>query len=125
MDKFEIFAKKLAEEKSKLIIELKEIAVHNTETDDWEVRIDNTDHNESDPNMVADSSETAEERTAILAELETRYRNIVHALKKIEAGTYGICEISGEKIETARLEANPAARTCIAHLEDESKLLLA
>ena len=37
-------------------------------------------------------------------------------------GTYGSCEISGEAIEVERLEANPAARTCKAHIEREAEL---
>ena len=38
-------------------------------------------------------------------------------LKKIEDGKYGICESTGEQIPIARLEANPAAKTCMEHLE--------
>ena len=34
----------------------------------------------------------------------------------IAAGTYGTCEVSGEQIEEDRLEADPAARTCKAHM---------
>ncbi len=38
-----------------------------------------------------------------------------HALQKIEAGTYGICEVSGEEIPFERLEAMPTATTCVEH----------
>jgi RNA polymerase-binding transcription factor DksA len=79
---------------------------------------------DSDSNNIADFGEEADERIATLAELETRYRNVVRALEKIEAGTFGLCEISGEPIEEARLNANPAARTCVAHREDEYDLPL-
>jgi DnaK suppressor protein len=34
-------------------------------------------------------------------------------LTRLDAGTYGTCEVCGEPIGTARLEARPAARTCI------------
>jgi RNA polymerase-binding transcription factor DksA len=34
----------------------------------------------------------------------------------MEEGKYGICKVCGEEIEEARLEANPAAETCKAHL---------
>ena len=34
---------------------------------------------------------------------------------KKEAGTYGICEVSGEEIPFERLEAMPTATTCIQH----------
>jgi len=37
-------------------------------------------------------------------------RDIRLALRKIREGTYGICEDSGEFIETNRLKANPLAR---------------
>jgi len=36
------------------------------------------------------------------------------ALSRIENGTYGICEMNGEPIPKARLEAIPWARYCIA-----------
>ena len=52
----------------------------------------------------------------VLDELEARYRLVLHALKKFDAGTYGVCEESGEQIEEERLDANPAARTCKDHI---------
>ena len=53
----------------------------------------------------------------MLKELEIRYNDIKDALDKIEKNKYGICEVSGEEIEEERLIANPAARTCKAHME--------
>jgi len=47
------------------------------------------------------------------------------ALKKIEVGQYGICEISGKPIPHARLEARPFARytvECQAELEKTNRL---
>lgn len=38
---------------------------------------------------------------------------IDHALARIDEGTYGICEVSGEPISYERLEAKPWARTTI------------
>jgi DnaK suppressor protein len=35
------------------------------------------------------------------------------ALRRIDKGTYGICEANGEKIAVARLKAIPYARYCI------------
>lgn len=40
-------------------------------------------------------------------------QRIKSALSKIDAGTYGICEICDEKIAVKRLEALPYATTCI------------
>ena len=79
-----------------------------------ETNIDTADRNE-----VADGIEQYEENSGILKELETRYNNVKLALEKIEGGKYGICEISGEEIELDRLEANPAARTSKAHMNEE------
>lgn len=45
-------------------------------------------------------------RRALLMEIED-------ALKRMENGTYGICEDCNEKIDPARLEALPWATTCL------------
>lgn len=104
--------------------DLEQIAVENPTTGDWEVRPDTTVHDEADENALADNAEEADLRVATLNELETRYRNITRALEKIADGTYGICELSGEPIEHDRLMANPAARTCKAHMNEETQLPL-
>ena len=62
---------------------------------------------------------TYEKRIGIVAQLETRYNNIKKALQRIEDGTYGVCLISGKKIELDRLNANPAAKTCKDHIDKE------
>lgn len=103
--------------------ELQGLGIHNPENaEDWIATPTDTETGEADENVAADRAEDLEERSAILADLETRYNAINHALTKIEEGTYGICEVSGEQIELERLEANPAARTCKAHMEEEQTL---
>ncbi|MFN3188261.1 MAG: TraR/DksA family transcriptional regulator [Candidatus Paceibacteria bacterium] len=124
MQTHEQYKKILTDLKIQLTAELSTIAIFNEKTGDWEVRMDDAVAIESDSNDLADFGEEADERIATLAELETRYRNIDRALKKLEGGTFGVCEISGEKIEEERLTANPAARTCIAHREEEYDLPL-
>jgi len=125
MNNIDIFANKLATLKKEVITELEEIAIKHTETDDWEIRTDNIDLTDADENLHADDNEETNERISTLAELETSYRNINLALKKISEGNYGICEICHETISSERLEANPSARTCLTHLEDEASLPLA
>ncbi|MBI2450956.1 MAG: hypothetical protein HYV52_01290 [Parcubacteria group bacterium] len=49
--------------------------------------------------------------------LELRLKEVDAALVKMKAGQYGFCEIGQEKIELERLEANPAAKTCLKHVE--------
>jgi RNA polymerase-binding transcription factor DksA len=70
----------------------------------------------SDMNDLGDRDEEFANTANTLGELEIRYKDIILALKKINEGTYGICEISGKPIEEDRLMANPAARTCKSHM---------
>lgn len=108
--------------KHKIVEELKTLGISNPDNkSDW-IAKPPEDTGEADPNDVADSAEEWGEKTATLALLETQWNDIRRALAKIEAGTYGICEISGQPIEEARLLANPAARTAIAYKDDEKTL---
>ncbi len=103
--------------------ELQTLGVLNPDNEqDWVPTSVDTEEGEADENVSADKAEELEERTAILADLEARYNEIRSALERISAGTYGVCEISGEAIEEERLLANPSARTCKAHLEEEVDL---
>jgi RNA polymerase-binding transcription factor DksA len=111
------FKDKLEAEKKVLEQELGEIGTKDITTGDWEAVPPLLDNNDvSDENDTADRAEEYEERTSILNTLELRLKDINDALFKIQNGAYGICEVSGAEIEHERLEANPAARTCIAHM---------
>jgi DnaK suppressor protein len=50
--------------------------------------------------------------------LEKRVRDqleeVEHALRKFDQGTYGLCELCGQPIEPARLEALPRANLCLS-----------
>ena len=48
-------------------------------------------------------------------------RQIDRALEKIDEGTYGICDISGEEIPLARLEAIPYATMTVKAQENFEK----
>ena len=55
-----------------------------------------------------------DEISSQLAEVESReLANIERALVRIKSGTYGECEICGNKIPVARLNALPYATSCI------------
>lgn len=106
----------LSEEKNTLEAELLSLGRRNPSNPaDWEALPQGTGQ-EADPNDAADLIEGYEENTAILKDLEIRYNEVTSALARIEAGTYGVCEISGEAIEAERLAADPAARTCKEHM---------
>ncbi len=47
-----------------------------------------------------------------------KLREIELALQKIEMGSYGVCEETGDPIEMKRLERTPWARLCIAAAEE-------
>jgi DnaK suppressor protein len=50
---------------------------------------------------------------SVLAKEQDALYEIEQALRRIQLGTYGICEISGKKIPTLRLEAIPFARLTV------------
>lgn len=104
--------------------DLETIAVYDETSGDWVAKPEGVEVGEADPNVEADVVEDWNERRATLSQLETRYNNIKRALQKIENGTYGVCEVSGEAIEPERLAANPAARTCQKHMDEEINLPL-
>lgn len=54
-------------------------------------------------------------RKNLLVEAQQNLELVNNALLRIENGTYGICAVSGEEIEPARLEAVPFATTCMKH----------
>jgi RNA polymerase-binding transcription factor DksA len=52
---------------------------------------------------------------SLLEQLEAEIGDLDAALRKIDEGRYGICEVCGREIEPERLEAVPGTRTCIEH----------
>lgn len=71
----------------------------------------------TEPDELADRMEESEENSSETAALLIRKKEIVAAVARLAAGTYGFCEECGEKIEQDRLDANPAAATCKAHMQ--------
>lgn len=118
------YREKLTAALARVTQELKTLGIHNPENPaDWVATPPaGEDGAEPDPIDAADRVEEWNEHAATLAQLEHEYNDITRALKKIEDGAYGTCEISGEEIEQDRMEANPAARTCKAHMEEEANL---
>ncbi len=110
---------------TELTEELKTVGIHDPKNpSDWVAVPERTDTSEPDMDLVADAAEDWAERRDLVATLETRYNTLVQALAKIEAGTFGTCEICAAPIEEDRLRANPAARTDKAHMNDEGTLSL-
>ncbi|MBI5005252.1 MAG: hypothetical protein HZC03_01470 [Candidatus Lloydbacteria bacterium] len=113
------FKEKLTEEKKLLERELSGVGHVNPDNpSDWEGEPAKMDILEADKNERADRIEEFETNAAIETTLEDRLNETKEALGRIEAGTYGVCEIGGEEIEHDRLMANPAARTCKKHINE-------
>ena len=54
-----------------------------------------------------------EKRIALEKRLKDLLAEVEHALHKFEEGTYGLCDICGQSIDPARLEALPQATQCL------------
>jgi len=115
----EHFKQRLEEEKRVVEGQLKSLGRENPKIPgDWEATGGELETLSplQDSNEAADKLEEYEERREETDQMEIRLREINEALQKIEKGAYGICEVCGGQIEEDRLEANPAARTCKAHM---------
>ncbi len=106
------FKKKLTEWKSDIIKSNNE-ALYNGSMDDNSVSADIVDQASSytDKNV---------EMKAINRQIKL-ISKIDQALKKIQDGTYGFCEETGEPIGIKRLMARPVAALCIAAQEKHEK----
>jgi DnaK suppressor protein len=52
---------------------------------------------------------------ALLVRARADLAEVDAAFERLDAGTYGICEVCGRAIPGERLEARPAARRCVRH----------
>lgn len=114
-DDLERLRGELEAEKDSLQEELASHGRVQSDTGDWQGSSVGFEGMESDPLDVGDQIEELVTNTPLVEELETRHEEVEEALEKIDNGTYGTCDECGEEIPLDRLEANPAARTCVAH----------
>lgn len=108
---------KLEAERDVLVDEMKDMGKLNPETGEWEATPQEVDRPEADQNDMADRFEDFEAKSSMIKSLQARLQNILQALKGINRESFGKCEVCKKDIEKARMEANPAARTCKKHLE--------
>ena len=117
MDKKKI-KEQLEEERDALLVQMKDMGKLNPDTGEWEAIPEEQEFPEADQNDLADRFEEFEERSSMMRTLEPRLKNILKALKSLPNDSFGKCKVCKKDIEMARLEANPAARTCKKHLEE-------
>lgn len=78
-----------------------------------------TDYNTDFPNLGDKDDENASEvasysdSLSLENALEKSLRDIEGAIKRIEEGIYGVCKYCQSEIDSARLQARPAASSCI------------
>lgn len=112
------FKTKLEAELNLLLEELKTVGTKNPDnSEDWVAKPTQINATGADQNETADGFEAYEENAAILNELEIRLGEVKTALKNIDENKYGVCTKCQKPIEKERLEANPAAGTCIKDMK--------
>ncbi len=62
-----------------------------------------------------------EKRLALEKRAREQLTEVEHALHKFEEGTYGLCDICGQPIDPARLEALPQASQCLKCKAQQAK----
>ena len=115
----------LKKERDLLVSELTTIATPDPNLPgDWDIK-----HSEWEENEITSEEELetgvnvneADEdmkNKALSDHLELRLKEVNDALKRIEDGTYGTCEVCQKEISLERLKADPAADTDIEHAEN-------
>jgi len=106
------FKKKLIEWKTEIVRSNNE-ALYNSSLDDNSASADIVD-------QASSYTEKNVEMKAINRQIKL-ISKIDQAIKKIENGTYGFCEETGEPIGIKRLMARPVAKLCIAAQEKHEK----
>ena len=106
------FKKKLIEWKTEIVRSNNE-ALYNSSVDDNSASADIVD-------QASSYTEKNVEMKAINRQIKL-ISKIDQAIKKIENGTYGFCEETGEPIGIKRLIARPVATLCIAAQEKHEK----
>lgn len=107
---------KLEAERDVLLEELRGMGKLNPELGEWEATPEELDAPQSDQSDMADRFEDFEAKSSMINTLAPRLNTILKALKAVSRDSFGKCDVCKKDIESTRLEANPAARTCKEHL---------
>jgi DnaK suppressor protein len=102
------FVEKQSERLEELRAELARM-VEGLEEDQQDRAESDGDMTENDSGDMSQSLFTREMDATVEQTMEKRLESVDRALQKIEEGTYGICDDTGEPIPRGRLEAMPEA----------------
>ena len=106
------FQRMLEEEQARLTEVIREI-----EEEQEELRLSETSSERSpDPNTAEGGSMAfeLEKELSVAQNAADLLDKVRHARTRVEDGTYGVCEVCGEDIPVARLDALPYATTCVS-----------
>ncbi len=92
-----------------------ELATHGKKIDNKWQGDSESKGEEADPSDAADNIEELVTNVPLVSELDKRHKEIDAALERMDKGTFGVCSVCKEPIDIDRLEANAAAKTCVAH----------
>ena len=112
------FARLLREERKRLRDELSEMEEHQLKTEEKPVA---DSANDDDLVDVATESFEREKELALESGVQGMLEMVEEALRKVQKGTYGVCEGCGKAIDGNRLRAIPYARLCIKCKEREER----
>ncbi|KKS44296.1 hypothetical protein A2567_03150 [Candidatus Azambacteria bacterium RIFOXYD1_FULL_42_11] len=115
----------LLKERDLLIKELETIATPDTNLEgDWDIKHKEwgedqiTSEEELEGGESVNESDEDMKNKALSDRLELRLKEVNDALKRMDDGTYGTCEVCQKEIPADRLKANPAAKTDIEHVKE-------
>jgi len=77
--------------------------------DEQELEGQGDDFTETDSGDMSQSIFDREMDASVREQIERRLKDVDRALQKVEEGTYGVCDDTGEEIPRGRLEAVPEA----------------
>ncbi len=106
---------KLEGEKTALEADLARFAKKDPVGDDYHARVEEVGRKEED-NVVEEEQYAADR--SVEQTLEVHLRDIKAALQRVADGTYGLCVRCRQPISRERLDAEPAAGTCVAHAKE-------
>jgi len=113
---FNLLRSRLESEQKRLISELEQLKASARPTNE---------RREGSPfgKREEEATETLELETRLALEKRVRDQlaEIERALSKFENGTYGLCDICGQPIDPARLEALPQANLCLSCKAGQAK----
>lgn len=101
---------KLLEEKKRLEEDLNKFAKPVNDKGDFETQIVDVADDDGDMDEEANQVEEYIGNLGVEQSLETQLKEVLVALEKMENGTYGLDEVTGEVIDLARLRVYPAAK---------------